>query len=194
MVWVTLHAWYNEWSLDTPWSDLTIVETKTMQQTLEANAATEAKAATLADALQESGHVAIYGITFDFNKATLRPEAAPVLGQVQALLQGDAKLSIEIDGHTDSIGRPADQKLSADRAAAVKAWLVAHGIDAAPCHCGLRRHLACRGQRDRRGREAASNWCGNNQRVSAKNAASSGRARQSGLLGQSFVRVEKSRP
>ena len=55
-----------------------------------------------------------------------------MLGQVQALLQGDAKLSIEIEGHTDSIGLPAyDQKLSADRAAAVKAWLVAHGIDAA---------------------------------------------------------------
>ncbi len=131
MVWVALHAWYNG-GPDAPWSDLTIVETKAMQQTLEANAATEAKAATLADALQQSGHVAIYGITFDFNKATLRPEAAPVLGQVQVLLQGDAKLSIEIDGHTDSIGLPTyNQKLSADRAAAVKAWLVAHGIDAA---------------------------------------------------------------
>ena len=129
MIWVTLHAWYNGGS-DAPWSDLTIVETKAMQQTLEANSATEAKASTLADALQESGHVAVYGITFDFNNATLRPEAAPVLGQVLAMLQGDAKLSIEIDGHTDSIGLPPyNQKLSADRAAAVKAWLVAHGIE-----------------------------------------------------------------
>ena len=72
------------------------------------------KASTLADALQESGHVAIYGITFDFNKATLRPEAAPVLGQVHALLQGDAKLSIEIDGHT-GFDRPAGHTIRSYR-------------------------------------------------------------------------------
>lgn len=88
-----------------------------MKQTLEANAATEAKSSALADALQESGHVAIYGITSDFNTATLRREAAPVLGQVLALLPDDAKLSLEIDGHTNSIGQPPyNWKLSADRA------------------------------------------------------------------------------
>lgn len=130
-IWASLHAWYNG-GHDAPWSDLTIVETKAMQQTLEANAAIEAKASTMADALQETGRVAVYGITFDFNKATLRPESAPVLGQVLALLQGDPRLSLAIEGHTDSIGQPPyNQKLSADRADAVKTWLVAHGIEAA---------------------------------------------------------------
>jgi outer membrane protein OmpA-like peptidoglycan-associated protein len=101
-----------------------------MEQTLEANAATEAKASTLADVLQETGRVSVYGITFDFNKATLRPEAAPVLGQVQAMLAANSGLRIAIEGHTDSIGQPAyNLKLSADRAAAVMAWLVAHGVD-----------------------------------------------------------------
>jgi len=128
-IWVSLHCWYNG-GHDAPWSELTIVETKAMQQALEANAAIEAKSATLADALQESGRVAVYGITFDFNKATLRPEATPVLGQVLALLQADAALALEIAGHTDSIGQPEyNRKLSADRAAAVVAWLVAKGID-----------------------------------------------------------------
>jgi outer membrane protein OmpA-like peptidoglycan-associated protein len=128
-IWVALHAWYNG-GHDAPWSELTIVEIKAMEQTLEANAATEAKASTLADALQEAGRVAVYGITFDFNKATLRAEAAPVLGQVQAMLTANPALQVAIEGHTDSIGQPAyNLKLSGDRAGAVMAWLVAHGVD-----------------------------------------------------------------
>ncbi len=80
--------------------------------------------------MQEIGRVAVNGITFDFNKATLRPEAAPVLGQVLAMLTGNAGLQLAIEGNTDSIGLPAyNLKLSADRATAVMAWLVAHGID-----------------------------------------------------------------
>jgi outer membrane protein OmpA-like peptidoglycan-associated protein len=41
-------------------------------------------------------------------------------------------LRIGIEGHTDSVGQPGyNQRLSAERAASVKAWLVGHGIDAA---------------------------------------------------------------
>jgi OOP family OmpA-OmpF porin len=143
MIWLALRVYYNG-GHDQPQSDLTIVETKAMEQALEANSAVEVKAtgetkatiaaktATMADALQQTGRLAVYGITFDFNKATIRPEAAPVLGQVQAMLAGNAALKIAIEGHMDSVGLPAyNQKLSADRADAVKAWLVAHGIDAA---------------------------------------------------------------
>jgi OmpA-OmpF porin, OOP family len=131
MIWVSLHAYYNG-SHDSPQSELTIVETKAMQQTLLGNAAVEAKASSLADALQQNGHVAVYGITFDFNKATIRPEAAPVLAQVQAMLQASSGLQLTVEGHTDSIGQAAyNQKLSADRAEAVKTWLTGHGIDAA---------------------------------------------------------------
>jgi len=73
----------------------------------------------------------VYGITFDFNKATIRPEAAPVLGEVLAVLTNNAALKIAIEGHTDSIGQASyNQKLSADRAEAVRAWLVAHGVAA----------------------------------------------------------------
>jgi OmpA-OmpF porin, OOP family len=131
MVWVSLHVYYNG-SHEFPESRLTIVETRPMQQTLQGNAATEAKPASLADALQQNGRVAVYGITFDFNKASIRPEAAPVMAQVLAMLQADTALQLTIEGHTDSIGRQAyNQTLSADRAEAVKAWLAAHGVEAA---------------------------------------------------------------
>ena len=130
MIWVNLHVYYNG-GHDNPQSTLIIVETKAMQQTLEANAAVESKPASLADALKTNGHVAVYGITFDFNKASIRPEAAPELNKVQAMLTANPTMKLNIEGHTDSIGLPAyNQKLSADRADALKAWLVAHGTDA----------------------------------------------------------------
>jgi outer membrane protein OmpA-like peptidoglycan-associated protein len=73
----------------------------------------------------------IYGVNFDFNKATLRPESEPVLTQVQSLFAADPTYAGEIGGHTDNVGsEPYNLKLSGERAAAVKAWLVAHGVAA----------------------------------------------------------------
>ena len=74
----------------------------------------------------------VYGVNFDFDKATLRPDSEPVLTQVQALFAGDPGYSATIGGHTDNIGQHAyNLRLSGHRADAVKAWLVAHGIAAA---------------------------------------------------------------
>jgi outer membrane protein OmpA-like peptidoglycan-associated protein len=73
--------------------------------------------------------VEIYGINFDFDKATLKPESEPVLQQVLALFNRDSSYAAEVGGHTDNIGAPAyNMKLSAARADAVKAWLVSHGV------------------------------------------------------------------
>ena len=82
-------------------------------------------------ALDKNCKVALYGINFDFNKATLRPDSDPVLQQVAALLKSNPSMTVEIGGHTDNVGTPAyNAKLSQDRAGAVKAWLVGHGIAA----------------------------------------------------------------
>jgi outer membrane protein OmpA-like peptidoglycan-associated protein len=80
-------------------------------------------------ALDKDGHVALY-VNFDFNKATLRPDAKPVIDQVAALLKNDAALKLEVDGYTDNVG--ADDynvKLSQARAAAVVAALKTEGAD-----------------------------------------------------------------
>ena len=87
--------------------------------------------AELRDALKRSCKASLYGINFDFNKATLRPESEPVLEQVRSLLTEQSTLAVEIGGHTDNVGKPDyNLHLSDERAAAVKTWLVAHGVAA----------------------------------------------------------------
>jgi outer membrane protein OmpA-like peptidoglycan-associated protein len=74
----------------------------------------------------------IYGVNFDFNKATLRPESDVVLQQVLGLFNADPVYAAEVGGHTDNVGTESyNMKLSGARADSVKAWLVAHGVAAA---------------------------------------------------------------
>ena len=94
-------------------------------------AITVGEAGDLAAALKKECHVPLYGITFDFNKTTLRADSEGVLQRVLALLQSDVPLAVEVQGHTDNVGRDDyNQTLSQGRADAVKTWLVAHGIAA----------------------------------------------------------------
>jgi OOP family OmpA-OmpF porin len=73
--------------------------------------------------------VAFYGINFDFDKATLRPDSTPELEKILAFFTGDAAYSAEVGGHTDNVGQPDyNQRLSGERAGSVKEWLVAHGV------------------------------------------------------------------
>lgn len=79
--------------------------------------------------LDGQGHVALY-VNFDFAKATLRPDAAPVIAQVVALLKANPSYAVGIEGHTDNVGDDAaNQKLSEARAAAVVDAVVKGGID-----------------------------------------------------------------
>lgn len=81
--------------------------------------------------LKKNCKAAVYGVNFDFDKATLRPDADPALTQILAVLKDQPKLALEIGGHTDNIGQPLyNQKLSDARAAAVRQWLIGHGIAA----------------------------------------------------------------
>jgi outer membrane protein OmpA-like peptidoglycan-associated protein len=71
----------------------------------------------------------VYGVNFDFNKAVLRQDSAPMLRQIKALFTSTPAFSAEVSGHTDNIGAPAyNLRLSDARAAAVKTWLVQQGV------------------------------------------------------------------
>jgi outer membrane protein OmpA-like peptidoglycan-associated protein len=85
----------------------------------------------LYDALAEKGRVATQGIYFDTGSDRLRPESAPTLKEIAAMLQEHAELALTIEGHTDNVGNASsNQTLSEKRAAAVKAALVAdYGVE-----------------------------------------------------------------
>jgi outer membrane protein OmpA-like peptidoglycan-associated protein len=81
--------------------------------------------ATLYDALSATGRWSTQGILFDTGKSDIKPESSPTLKEIAAALKGHADLKVEIQGHTDNVGRAADnQALSDARAAAVKTALV----------------------------------------------------------------------
>lgn len=82
------------------------------------------------DALMSDGRVATQGILFDTGSDRIRPESTPTLKEMVAMLREHAELKLAIEGHTDNVGdATANQGLSEKRAAAVKAFLVAQGID-----------------------------------------------------------------
>ena len=79
--------------------------------------------------LEKDCHIPLYGVTFEFNKATLRPESEPTLQRVAASLQEKVALNVEVQGHTDNVGGDDyNVKLSQARAESVRTWLAAHGI------------------------------------------------------------------
>jgi OmpA-OmpF porin, OOP family len=67
---------------------------------------------------------------FDFDKAVLRADAGPALDELaRQLTQADYR-TVNIVGHADRIGRAKhNQQLSERRAAAVREYLAAHGVD-----------------------------------------------------------------
>ena len=91
----------------------------------------EADAAGLFDELQKFGRVAVYEINFDTGKSTIRTDSTGVLNEVKKLLTEHKELHLMIEGHTDNVGKAAtNKKLSDDRAASVKDWLVRAGVPA----------------------------------------------------------------
>ncbi len=79
--------------------------------------------------LKESGRIRLYGINFDTDKDTLRPDATPALQQILAALKANPGWRITIEGHTDATGAAEhNRNLSTRRATAVKTYLAAAGI------------------------------------------------------------------
>jgi OmpA-OmpF porin, OOP family len=74
--------------------------------------------------------VSLDGTNFDFNKATLRPDAISKLDHAAQVMTENAGIKVNVEGHTDSVGSDAyNQGLSERRANAAVEYLVSKGID-----------------------------------------------------------------
>jgi outer membrane protein OmpA-like peptidoglycan-associated protein len=69
-------------------------------------------------------------VLFDFDSAQIRPDAERTLAEVAEVIKGYPRRPVRIEGHTDSVASDDyNQKLSDRRAASVRAWLVARGLE-----------------------------------------------------------------
>ncbi len=84
---------------DRPMIQLDIVELEPMEERMTVVAADE-----MQRDLAAAGRVAVYGIHFDFDKDTLKPESKPQLDEIARLLAESPGLEVLIVGHTDSQG------------------------------------------------------------------------------------------
>src|SRR5690606_17686413 len=91
------------------------------------------------------------GVNFDFDKATLRPDAIAILDEAVGILSQYPEIRVEVAGHTDLCGPDGyNQKLSEGRAKAVYDYLTSKGIAASrmtgPNGYGESRPLEATGQ------------------------------------------------
>jgi outer membrane protein OmpA-like peptidoglycan-associated protein len=84
----------------------------------------------LYDRIVADGKFITRGITFDVNKATIKPESMGVISKIVKLMNKHSDLNFSIEGHTDSDGdETLNQKLSEQRAESVKNLLLEMGIE-----------------------------------------------------------------
>lgn len=100
-------------SFDGPKVFLAVVESKK----LEAGLVT---AKDIYEKIKSEGHIAIYGIYFDFNKSEIKPGSEPVLKEIAKFLKDNPQVKLYIVGHTDNVGTfEYNMELSKKRADAV---------------------------------------------------------------------------
>ena len=79
--------------------------------------------------IEANASVVLKNIFFDFNEFKLKNESVAELDRVVQLLKDNPTLKIQISGHTDSIGKAADNmKLSENRARSVINYIISKGI------------------------------------------------------------------
>ena len=84
----------------------------------------------IAQAVIDKINYAAKNIFFVTGSAKLLPKSFKSLNEVVKILNDDKTLKLDIDGHTDSQGKPdKNQTLSENRAKAVKAYLVSKGVN-----------------------------------------------------------------
>jgi OOP family OmpA-OmpF porin len=88
-----------------------------------------AKAAPAPPPAPKAEKIVLRGVNFDFDKATIRPDAKVILDEAASQLSKNPDVRVSVEGHTDSVGSDTyNQKLSERRAASVKSYLVGKGV------------------------------------------------------------------
>jgi outer membrane protein OmpA-like peptidoglycan-associated protein len=71
-------------------------------------------------------------ITFDTNRADVKPQFRPVLDQIANSIRQYPGTVVRVEGHTDSTGAAAyNQTLSENRARSVSSYLIGRGVESA---------------------------------------------------------------
>ncbi len=93
-----------------------IIEVRPMEQNMVV-----VKADEMSKAISLHGKVALYGIFFDTDQATIKPESKAALEEIAKLMQQEPSLNLHVVGHTDNTGTfEHNLDLSKRRADAVK--------------------------------------------------------------------------
>ena len=104
---------------------LEVIKAESFEATIE-----QVSAETMSESIEETGHIALYGIFFDTDSDRLKSESAGTLNEIADLLTSDPRLSLYVVGHTDTVGEVEyNRDLSQRRASAVVESLVdEHGV------------------------------------------------------------------
>jgi outer membrane protein OmpA-like peptidoglycan-associated protein len=117
-VWVSLLSVTG--ARDRPQTLIDVVETRPM----ETGRIVFIDAAAMDRAIAATGRVALYGISFDTDRADPRPDSRPTIEEIAKYLRANPGVSVVVTGHTDSQGAfDHNVDLSRRRAAAVVAAL-----------------------------------------------------------------------
>ncbi len=108
----------------------TDVDYNKIEDIVKRNVPTSASFDSKSGSVNPHGNWMLIGVNFDANKSTFRPEAYPILINAAQILLANNALKVQIEGHTDNVGSvAANQKLSEQRADAVKRFLISKGVE-----------------------------------------------------------------
>ena len=83
----------------------------------------------LLDPQEKGGTITLDPIYFEQSRAVIRPESTPQLERLRDVLRRYPNIYVRIEGHTDNQGpESALDKLSRERAEAIRAYLLANGV------------------------------------------------------------------
>ncbi|WP_223669862.1 OmpA family protein [Kangiella shandongensis] len=129
---VSLHVIQNGRTNSEGSSERVFAQVDVLEEKAQESKVVMVKASEMAEKIDLNGKVALYGLYFDSNKASIKSESKPTLDEIAKLLKDNPDLKLLVVGHSDNQGDFAyNVDLSKRRAASVKQALTSnYGINA----------------------------------------------------------------